>query len=305
MGRVFPKRGYDAVRIVLAIVLLAAAGLKAHQLATEPVVGSGLLHSRPLLIAAVEFELFFGLWLLAGIRPAQTRFAALCCFTLFAGVALWKALSGEALCGCFGRVPVNPWYTFALDTFFVVALFYSRPSLGRVPAETSVRIRIRTAGVVVVWLAVGIPATIAMGSISAMTLVASGELVGNGSLVVLEPETWVGKPFPLLRHIDIGQLLAKGNWIVVLYHHDCSKCQKAIPKYEQLACELSSRGGGVRMAMVEIPPYGGLGEIARDASSACLWGRLTDGREWFVATPVELTIETGSVTNVVGRLVKD
>jgi len=57
--------GYDAVRILLGLVLLTAAGLKGHQMATEPVPGTGLLDSRWLLMLTVEFEFLLGLWLLA------------------------------------------------------------------------------------------------------------------------------------------------------------------------------------------------------------------------------------------------
>ncbi len=65
--RVTVATGYDLVRIVLGLVRLAAAVLKGHQLATEPVAGTGLLDSRWFLIGVVEFELFFGLWLLFNI----------------------------------------------------------------------------------------------------------------------------------------------------------------------------------------------------------------------------------------------
>jgi len=125
--------GYDVVRIVLGLVLLTAAALKGHQLATEPVAGTGLLTSRWFLIGVVEFEFFFGLWLLAGPYPKWTWAAAFCCFALFAGVSLWKGLSGEACCGCFGRVPVNPWYTLILDLAAVGALLCWRPRRGRWP----------------------------------------------------------------------------------------------------------------------------------------------------------------------------
>jgi len=111
--------GYDVIRIALGVLLLTAAGLKAHQLATEPVLSTGLLDSRWLLMATVEFELLFGLWLLGNIWPKPTWAAALACFGLFAGVSLYKALSGHASCGCFGRVPVNPWYTATLDVAMV------------------------------------------------------------------------------------------------------------------------------------------------------------------------------------------
>jgi len=61
--------GYDVVRILLGVILLTAAALKGYQLATEPVREIGLLNSRWFLIGVVEFEPFFGLWLLAGLYP--------------------------------------------------------------------------------------------------------------------------------------------------------------------------------------------------------------------------------------------
>ena len=53
----------------MALVLLAAAGLKGHQLATESILGSGLMESRWFLIGVVEFELLFALWLLSFSAP--------------------------------------------------------------------------------------------------------------------------------------------------------------------------------------------------------------------------------------------
>lgn len=76
---------HDVVRVVLASVLLLAAGLKGHQLATEPVLGTGILDSRWFLIALVEFELFFGLWLLGNLWPVWTRWPAFHQFTMSIG----------------------------------------------------------------------------------------------------------------------------------------------------------------------------------------------------------------------------
>ena len=115
--------GYDVLRIFVAAVLLTAAVLKAYQLATEPIIGTGLLDSRWLLMVTVEFELFFGIWLLANIWAKPTWAAALACFGVFTCVSLCKALSGHASCGCFGRVPVNPWYTGGLDLAVIVHRF--------------------------------------------------------------------------------------------------------------------------------------------------------------------------------------
>lgn len=119
--------GYDVVRVALAVLLLAAAGLKAHSLATEPVLATGLLDSRWVLIVAVEFELLFALWLSANISPKPTWAAALACFGLFTCISVYKALSGETTCGCFGSA-VNPWWTATLDLAIVFCLFYCRPA---------------------------------------------------------------------------------------------------------------------------------------------------------------------------------
>ncbi|HEY4760094.1 MAG TPA: MauE/DoxX family redox-associated membrane protein, partial [Thermoguttaceae bacterium] len=121
------RSGYDVLSIVLSLVLLAAAALKTNELATGPVLGSGFLDSRWLLIVIVEFELLFGLWLLAGIYPEQTWAIALLCFGLFSCVSLFKALSGNASCGCFGSISINPWFTASFDLSVVLALLYWRP----------------------------------------------------------------------------------------------------------------------------------------------------------------------------------
>lgn len=123
-GIVRPDRSavYTVVRIALGLLLLTAAGLKGYELATEPVAQTGLLTSPWFLIGVVEFELFFGLWLLTGLYRRLTWRVAILCFSAFACVSLYKAVSGEATCGCFGRVAVSPWYTLILDAVAVLAL---------------------------------------------------------------------------------------------------------------------------------------------------------------------------------------
>lgn len=114
MGRPFhfPRlgrfTGYDVVRIALGLLLLTAAGLKGYELASEPVAETGLLSSRWFLIGVVELELFFGLWLLAGLYPRLTWTAALLCFGGFAVVSLYKAISGETSCCGFGKLIEMP-----------------------------------------------------------------------------------------------------------------------------------------------------------------------------------------------------
>ena len=58
---------HDVVRVVLALILLKAAALKMHQLATEPVADRDVFSYRWVLIAGTEFELCLGIWLISGL----------------------------------------------------------------------------------------------------------------------------------------------------------------------------------------------------------------------------------------------
>ena len=308
------------LRTILALILLTAAALKGHQLATEPVAETGLLTSRWFLIGVVEFELFFGLWLSSGLYPRRTWQAALVCFSAFACISLYKALSGESSCGCFGRVPVNPWYTLILDLAAAAALVLCHPTRATATAPlppaaegSGVRVGVsplplpgegpgvrapcgaRLGWVLGIFLAAGIPGAFAMGTYRPATLDASGDIFGDSQFVVLEPESWVGKRFPLLSHIDIGDELVKGNWIVVLYHHDCPACEEVIPKYRNLAREVTARRGGARIGLIEMAPYCAERKELDSESAPCRWGRLGKDREWLGAVPMEITLRQGVV----------
>jgi len=109
---------------------------------------------------------------------------------------------------------------------------------------------------------------------------------------VLEPETWVGQRLPILEYIDIGQKLEKGTWLVLFYHYDCPDCAEAIPKYEQMACDLAGNEDFLQIALIEVPPYG---PAALSENLPCSVGRLPDTKEWFVTTPAIALLTDGQV----------
>ncbi len=291
-------RAYGAVRIVLGLILLAAAGLKGHQLATGPVAETDLFTSRWFLIGVVESELLLGLWLLAGPYPRRTWQLAVLCFGGFACVSLYKAVSGEASCGCFGNVAVNPWYTLLLDLAAVAALLCWRPIRGPSPVPTSLAFsRRRAAAIATVSLIVGIPAALAMGNCRAAMVSPKGDILGDAEFVVLEPESWIGKPFPLLKHIDIGDQLAEGEWMVVMYHHKCLRCSEAVEEYNALAGALAAESDGLSVALIEMPPYGRMA-CPRCGDSPCVLGRLANVKQWFLTTPSVVVVDQGRVVEV-------
>jgi hypothetical protein len=296
---------YDAIRIAVGLLLLTAAALKGWQLTTGPILAKGLLDSRPVLIAEVEFELLFGFWLLAGIAPRQTWRVALVCFSLFTCVSLYKGLTGHATCGCFGRVPVNPWITGSLDLVIVAALLRWRPSVCASSGEESCRETReeaiatetsrrgwRTIAVLVALLITGLPVAYAMASQRDATLSEFGDIVGDSNVVILNPGGWIGKQLPLIRFIDIDQDLARGHWMIVLYRHDCPRCQEAIDELPQIARQM----GSPRVAIIAMPPHGSSSPRLVCADMVSAHGVLRDPVEWFVETPLILSLEDGIVT---------
>ncbi|MCX5647508.1 MAG: DUF1573 domain-containing protein [Planctomycetota bacterium] len=286
------------MRTALGLLLLVAAALKTHQLATEPVPGEGLLSSRGFQIVWVEGEILLGLWLVSGLARRAAWAAALACFVVFVGVTLPKALTGADSCGCFGAVKVNPWYTLVLDVGAVGALTTFRPNL-KSRLQPPPRVRLQPVAAVLISLATGAAAAIPILRYEPAMLSLEGTVVGGGRPVLLEPKEWIGKPCPLLAHIDIGSRLAKGQWIVVLYHHDCPHCQERVPQFEQEARERAERMNIARTAMVELAPYAPPGRSLLPAGTPCVLGRASDERDWFVATPTLLALIEGTVVEAV------
>src|SRR5262245_41133691 len=139
-------------------------------------------------------------WLLSGVCASRARAVAMACFTCFFGVSLYQALSGASSCGCFG-VPISPWITSAVD-FVAVASLWCWAPIDDGPASASPRPArsVGLAGALLLVLAVALSA--AYWSKPAH-MSDEGEISGSARMVVLEPERWVGKPFPLLKHADV------------------------------------------------------------------------------------------------------
>lgn len=268
--------GYVATRILLGTVLAAAGVLKGYELTSDPVAGSNPLPPRWLLIGLVEFEWMLGLWLLAGLHPVATRRIAIACFSAFTCISLHRALTGASSCGCFGRVSLNPWFTFAFDLAAVAVLLRCRPATGRMPTVRSHPTRAAVGLALGAWI--GIPGVVLMA-----------HPVDDG-LAVLRPGEWVGKCLPLLRNIDVGDELARGRWIVVLYHHDCPSCREAVPRYERLARNHATQPDTPRIALIEMPPYAPPGQAIAWPDSPCKLGRLDDSKGWLIRTPAEISL---------------
>lgn len=301
-----PNRGWHVVRLVVALVLFVAAATKCHQYCTGPIPGTGLFSAKWFVICLVEAELLgsLGLLLLAGVIPKPAWSAALACFSIFTFVSLAKGLMGEASCDCFGHPEMNPFLTATLDLAIVASLLYWRPK-GASGAEICHRLT-RVAVALVIWMAVGIPAGYAMTSCMTTILSDAGEIASDGKTVVLQPEKWSGKRFPLLPYIEdhsghsitklterpLQERLAEGKWLVLLYHNDCHKCQEVLRCLQRITRELNVQ----QVALIEVPPYVEHVEhsgTSRFTGITLLHARLANTREWFVECPIGLLLDKG------------
>lgn len=123
------SRRYTCVRIALGSLLLCAAGLKLYGLSVSAVPRVGWFAQPWVQLAAVEWELVLGVWLLSGAYPRLSWLAAVLKFATFAGISSRLGSLGVASCGCFGTVPASPWSAFVADVVVLVFLFRLRPPL--------------------------------------------------------------------------------------------------------------------------------------------------------------------------------
>lgn len=258
------------------------------------------LLSRTAQALTVESELALGLWLASGFYFAWATRAALAYFAVLAVASGHLLVEGVDCCGCLGRLPVSPWFTFVFNLAAIGALA-ACPADGR-PAVTFGSRPVLAVALGGLLLFAGVYVAVAAAE---KTVASSVDLGDDGALVVLDVENWSGKPLPVVRHV-VGPAVGEGEWVVVLHQHDCAKCR-------ELIAALEARPGGTRVALVEVPAFdGSMGVAKPEWSKAFAVGRLDGRRRWVVETPQVMRLEGGVVTrtglgvrDVTGREAKE
>lgn len=115
---------YRYLGVILGLLVLVAAALKAHDLIGNRTIASGVFSSRTVLLIIVEVEFFLGLWLLTGLYPRSSWRVAFACFF---GFSLFNLFGGEASCSCFGSLSVTPAIALSIDGTAICALLHCRP----------------------------------------------------------------------------------------------------------------------------------------------------------------------------------
>ena len=277
-------RSVFCVRLLIAFLLLATATLKILSPAESATMAAA--YRIPPLVTAmvVQVELALAALLLFGCWPKRTLQVAAVMFALFGAFSSYRGWAGYESCGCFGSFQVNPWITAVLDGAMLLLAAWGA---WKSPAEHYFQLkRYYYAGSA--YAVAGLLAAVGMIANAPPSLDDAAFADADG-MIILEPETWIGKPFPLAAHLAPEVPFHEGRWTILIYHHDCHHCREAVPQYERLAVADDDS----RIVLVETPPYG---EMALTEPGA-LRTRLSDAREWFVQTPVEIQVEAGVVVS--------
>ncbi|MEX2167715.1 MAG: MauE/DoxX family redox-associated membrane protein [Pirellulales bacterium] len=278
-----------ALPLAVGSLLLVTALLKTFYAADTAQLRFAYELPRWLVIIAVQAELLVGLLLVSGISSRLTWVSGLGLFVVFATFSLYRALSGYESCGCFGPLEVNPWWTLTLDAVIVWLLVVQRQAFleRSQPPVGKVKLSASAAG----YLLLGGSSLFLMVGSAPTDLRADDSLPSNAKLVVLKPTEWINQKFPLNDEMSPKIDVSDGESVVLLYHHDCSKCRDALPRYEQLAGEMAKRGDTAQVLLLEVPPYG----MALDHIGLATRARLSADRQWFVQAPVEIQLWDGMV----------
>lgn len=112
------------------LLLLAAGGLRVYQLLTEPENPDAYVVDTWLFgVIQSPLEIGLGIWLLSGLFKKAGWAIAQIGFGVFICVTIWRTVTGQESCGCFGNIHVDPKITlYAIDIpiFLGLAIFYPR-----------------------------------------------------------------------------------------------------------------------------------------------------------------------------------
>lgn len=123
------SRAFTIIRVVLGILLLAAAALKIYGWSVSTVPPVGWFSTPSIQAMAVGWELLLSVWLLSGVALAGSWLAAIVTFVLLASISGYLGWIGQATCNCFGTIHASPWHAFAVDLAALLMLLSAGSSI--------------------------------------------------------------------------------------------------------------------------------------------------------------------------------
>lgn len=122
-------RSFSIFSRMFGSFLLTAALLKLSGLHFGIIPEVRWLSISRVQLAAAEWELVLGVWLISGTFRGGAWVASVLTFGAFAFVSGSLGWVGDADSGCFGVVEASPWVTFGIDAGILLLLVLLRPKM--------------------------------------------------------------------------------------------------------------------------------------------------------------------------------
>lgn len=266
------------IRTILAAVLMFAVAAKLWAYLARPTA-----ESLPIAAAVIEMMVVVGL-----LRPTWRTVGywfALLLFVVFCGVAWQKVLLRQLACPCLGLLAAPPLVMALLDLFVVLGVL----------AVLRVGPRARVCVAVVSLLAVGGIAVYPQirPNSNGVTFSRFTSIFGDKPQAVLVPSKWTNNRFPLIDYVHSGDLIANGDWIVMLHSQSCDKCRETAALLST-ACRVAM-SSSLRPKVVFID-VASTGEYSVDSQMKAYFETgLTTDVDWILTPPILLRIQNGTV----------
>ncbi len=268
-------------RMLVGGVVLLAAGLKTHDLLATPRADSASsLRTNAAEFALIAAECLLAAWLLSGRQWPAARGLAIVWMIALCGVSLYKAATGAASCGCFGRFQVNPWITVTLDVAALGALSLS-------PIAADAMLGSWRHGALYTWQIILL---CALGLVLRSPFRRPSPAPAGST--ELDPAKWVNqRPWVMGEYIDKWAEISHGKWVVLLYSPDCRACTSTRDSYEQLALKWRTDKSPIRVALIDT-----LDEPDDYAPNSPAWyGTMRAPADWYIPTPTLVILIDGRV----------
>lgn len=288
--------------LVFAAALIVGAGLKLDAARVSEALGvdhpitpdSNVLQAKEWVTAICIFELSLATLLIVGWWDSVVRWLSILTLCLFLAYSILQVVAGSHSCGCFGTVVVSPWAVMAFDSTMIVVFYFIRPrSIGNF---LSARIRMGLGGICVAAL-LSIVIWVEARPLNLATWSGDGSIqFAAGDRVVLTPERWVGRPFPLWNAFErsqeeLGAPLRSGSWIVLFIHAGCPKCENELLSLLGDNTTVNADRGSV--AIIEVPSRVPARRFPGDSEVPRI--RLRRDVVWYIETPVRVYLKNGMV----------
>ncbi len=126
---------FTIIRFMIGALLLLTASLKLYGSSMFTLPSMAWYTAPWVQLAAVQWEILLGLWLLSRKARIGSWIAAVFTFALLAGISAHLGWIGEATCGCFGAIKASPWQAFTVDVTVLLLLVIGRPPIEALRAE--------------------------------------------------------------------------------------------------------------------------------------------------------------------------